>query len=368
MWRDGGWGALGAAIGAVLISGCGGGTAKPTLTLENAALCTGAWTALTTPEPYDVTSPLVYSGGTLYYTRFSTQSLVAQPASGGAPTVIAQTFTDELWGEGDHLLFAAGNLGNQVFSLPFGGGTPTLVLDGGAGRTAPGVALHHAFTATDFYWTETSTAVVQSPTAVWQQSRSGGTASQIGSFTFTVPGSQEITTGEGIAVSADAVLVADDFGSASAVPVDGSPPRSLAAPVTSARDSVSLAGIDGLGAYWSVFSLSNNDFEVIRSPADGSPAQPFWKSSIASVSRMWSDGNGGWVAFGLEVFDDGVDHAVIQTIDAQGTATRLGCSPGRGLASWIENPVAIAPDGIYAITTNLDATTWEIDRIGRATP
>jgi hypothetical protein len=354
------WSAPGAAIGALLISSCGGSPGKPAL--ERASLCTGAWQRLTTPAPFDITSPLVYNGGTLYYSSFTTQGLVAQPVSGGAPTVIGNTFTTELWVEGDHLLFTAGNLGNQVFSLPFAGGTPTLILDGGAGRTTPVVALQHAFTPTDFYWTE---ATLQSPTAIWQQSRSGGTASQLGSFTFTGPVNQEIVTSDGIAVSENAVLVGDGFGSSVAMPLDGSAPRPLAAPVMSSTDSTSLVGIDKSGAYWSVFSLGHEDFEVIRSPADGSPAQPFWKPSTADVLRMWSDGNGGWVAYGLEIFDDQVDHAVVWTIDAQGTATRLGCSPGAGSSSWIQVPGAVAPDAIYLITANLEADTLQIDRIAR---
>jgi hypothetical protein len=349
----------------MLIASCGGGgAAKPTL--ESASLCSGAWQALTTPQPFDETSPLVYQGGTLYYTVFGTQSLMAQPVSGGAPTVIAQASTNELWGEGDHLLFTAGNLGNQVFSVPFAGGTPALVLDGGAGRTAPGVAFQHAFTPTDFYWIEQSATSLDSPTTVWQQSRSGGTPNQIGSFTFTVPGTQDVITGDGIAVSDDAVLVGDDFGSSGAVPLDGSAPRMLAAAVTSpATGDASLATIDKSGAYWSVFPTANDDFELILSPADGSPARPFWKSHDADVGKMWSDGNGGWVAYGLQTFDDLVAHAVIWMVDAQGTATRLGCSPGDGMASWVRVPGAVAPDAIYVITLNLLAATWEIDRIAR---
>jgi hypothetical protein len=348
-----------------MIASCGGSSAaKPEL--ESASLCTGAWQPLTTPEPFDDTSPLVYHDGTLYYSRFSTKSLVAQPASGGAPTVIAPAFTNELWGEGDHLLFTGGDLGNQVFTLPFAGGTPTLALDGGAGRTAPAAALHHAFTATDFFWTETQTTMPKSPTTVWKQSRSGGTATQIGTLTFIAPATQEIVPAAGIAASDDAVLVGDDFGSSATVPLDGSAPQSLAAAPTSAGGSVSLAGIDESGAYWSVLPpLTSNDSEVVHSPADGTPVLPFLTLSNALVSKMWSDGSGGWVAFGLETFDDKVVHAVIWTVDAQGTATRLGCSPGNALDSWIQVPVAVAPDAIFAITNGLGAGTWEIDRIAR---
>lgn len=366
MRRSEGWGRPWGAIGALLISGCGGGGAALSPKLESAALCTGAWRALTAPAPWDVTSPLVYNDGTLYYTLFSTQTLMAQPASGDAPTAIAQAFTTELWGEGDHLLFTTGNLGNQIFSVPFAGGTPTLVLDGGAGRAAPDLAFRHAFTAADFYWTEWPTTTAPSPTTIWRQSRSGGTANQIGSFTFTVLGAPQRDTAEGIALTDDAVLVGDHFGSSGAVPFDGSAARPLAAPVTSAagNTTTSLAGIDRSGAYWSFLS-ANDGFEVIRSPSDGGPAQLFWQSPTTEVSTMWPDGDGGWIAYGLEVFDDHVDHAVLWNLDAQGNARRLGCSPGPGHSFWIQVPGAVAPDAIYLITSDLDANTWEIDRIPR---
>ena len=80
-----------------------------------------------------------------------------------------------------------GNPANQIYSVPLAGGTPQLVLDGGTGRTNAGPVLAHAFTATDFYWTERSTTSDAIPPTVWHQSRAGGSAEQIATVIFRDP-------------------------------------------------------------------------------------------------------------------------------------------------------------------------------------
>jgi hypothetical protein len=346
-----------------VIAGCGGSGGRVPPPLEDPSNCSGGWQALTAPLPFDSTSPLVYHDGTLYYSAYTPQSLMALSTAGGAPTAVAQGFALEVWVEGDHLLFTGGNLGNQIFSLPFAGGTPTLVLDGGAGRSTPGVALHHAFTASDFYWAEMSTSSLSAPSSIWHQPRSAGTPTQFGSVTLTDPGTAEVLPVEAVALANDRLLVASGLGSAYAVPLDGSAATPLAAPDQPAANTATLAGIDGSGAYWAVDSA--DQFRIVVSPADGMAARVFWQPVTASVAYMWPDGTGGWIAVGIDTFGDGHQHTVMWTVDGQGTATRLGCSPGDQQTAWIALGVAIAPDAIYAITQNLQATTWEIDRIAR---
>ncbi len=85
----------------------------------------------------------------------------------------------------------------------------------------------------------------------------------------------------------------------------------------------------------------------------------------AEPIRIWPNPEGGWIVASFQFFADGLDHMTIWSIDAQGTATRLGCSPGYGGDSWIEKGVAIAPDAVYVAAENLSASTWQIDRIAR---
>src|SRR5579863_1508459 len=117
------------------------GSAPPataTPTLESVKDCGAGWQPFTTAQPWDEYSPLVYQAGTLYYTSINAQALLALPTNGAPPATLASVVTNELWIEGDHLLLSQGNLANQIYSVPLSGGTPQLVLDGGAGRTSPG--------------------------------------------------------------------------------------------------------------------------------------------------------------------------------------------------------------------------------------
>ena len=311
----------------------------------------------------------MYQAGTLYYTSANANSLVALPTDGSAPTVLASVSTTELWIEGTNLLFAQGNLDNQIYVLPLTGGTPQLLLDGGAGRTNPGYAAAHAFNATDFYWTEVDQSNPEGPTTVWHQSRSGGTANQIGTATFVVGG--QVFTADAVALTANAVVAGSVDGVADAFPFDASAPLPLAVPpatVWSNAAVAELSGVDSLGAYWSIPGAGPGPSALVLSPADGAPATALWPSfpfATANVDKVWSNPEGGWVVSAWQEFDDGRPHTTLTLIDAQGTATRLGCSPGESQSALIRNPVAVAPDAVYAVAMNLDASTWEIDRIAR---
>jgi hypothetical protein len=349
-------------------AGCGGGETA-TARLESPAVCSSAWHSFLAPQPFDITSSLVSAGATLYYSSLNAKALLAIATDGSAPVTLASVVPSEVWTESDHLLFTGGDLNNQIYSLPLAGGTPQLVLDGGAGRTTPGLAMTHAFTASDFYWVEeASIDGAVNPSTVWHQARSGDSPAQIGVTTFTQPGGLSFP-GTAIALSGDTVLVGSAFGQAAAIPVGGGALAALAAPNASADLNVQsdLAGIDALGAYWAVPGVGDQPASLMLSPADGSPAKAFWPALPVSTEpvKICPVLEGGWVVVSLQVFDDGLSHTTITLLDAQGNATRLACSPGEGSNSWIEKGVAVTPDAVYVPAENLSADTWQIDRIAR---
>jgi hypothetical protein len=310
---------------------CGAGCGGSGTHLEDPAVCKAAWQPLTAPQPFLPVAGLVTQGQTVYYSTFSPSTLVAQPTDGSAPTTLASVGTAELWIEGDHLLFTGGDLANQIYSLP----------------TARGLA----------------------NSTVWDQARSGGMPIQIGATSFTDPSGFDYP-GIAIGLSASTLVIGSAFGQSATVPVGGGTAASLLAmPTASAEMNVEsdLAGVDVLGAYWSVPGVGDQPGALILSPADGGPAKPFFASVPGNglVHRIWPTGDGDWVMTSLEIYSDGIDHMTLWLVDAQGKATRLGCSPSAASNSWIEKGVAVAPDAVYAPAENLSADTWEIDRIAR---
>jgi hypothetical protein len=259
-----------------------------------------------------------------------------------------------------------------MWSLPLAGGTAELLADGSAGRTEVGVSLLHDFDESAFFWTELGPTDINAPTTVWRMSRPGGSPVEIGSATAVVPGTADVIAFEQIALAPDGVLLATVFGFADLVPYAGGPARPLAAPVVSDTFGVvDLAGADQTGAYWSIRRPGSpadaDEWDLVLSPADGGPVQTFWAQGPphSGISHIWPDGQGGWVMTGSQLFDDLAFHATVWLLDAGRTATRLGCSPGSDDRSWIESQVAVAPDAVYAVTKDLLAPTWQIDRIAR---
>lgn len=129
---------------------------------------------------------------------------------------------------------------------------------------------------------------------------------------------------------------------------------------------VQLAGLDALGAYTTHY-FSAQAGPLMLSPADGSPAKPFWptRPSDAQVQKIWTNPEGGWVVVATQAFDDGLFHTTLTLLDEQGTAVRLGCSPADTERVLITVPVAIAPDAVYAATRDPIGATWAIVRVAR---
>lgn len=342
-----------AGIGAVAVFGflsaCGGGKSPP---LDSAASCGDNWQTVLTLPGFDVTSPLAYGDGVLYYSSLTARTLTALTTSGGAGTILGTDFAPELWLEADQLVYTGGNTGNLVSSLPVAGGSPTVLLDSAANRPTSGIVLHHAFNATDFYWTEET--ALDGPTTVWRASRSGGTPVQIGSVIPIDPvATQNVLPVMDIALDNDAVLLGASMGVAYAVPFDGSGARQLATidPVSAAN----LAGLDPAGVYWSLpragASREGHEWSVDLAPADGSPVRTFWQGlpDDAGVAGMWPIGDGGWALAINQLFDDSKTHLGIWLLAADGKSRRLACSPPGTPYDLpaIEARPAVAPDAIY---------------------
>jgi len=328
--------------------------------LESATTCNLTWQTLTGPKPWDITSSLVYNDGTLYYASYSTNAIVAQPVDGSPSRIFSAVPTMEIWLEGDHLLFSQGSAALQIGSVQLSGGSPQLVLDGATGRTNPGQATAHGFTSTDFYWSEIPFPAAWSPTTIWHQSRSGGSPEALGTIPF-----QKDLIATSIAIGNNRVLAAALSGEAYSLPITGGAPSPLALP-TQPGVMVDLAGLDSLGAYTTLF-FSAQAGPLMLSPADGSPAKPFWPTlpSDAQVQKIWPNPKGGWVVVATQAFDDGLFHTTLTLLDEQGTAVRLGCSPADTERALITVPVAIAPDAVYAATRDPIASTWAVHRIAR---
>lgn len=341
--------------------------------LESADACSSAWRPVTSPQdsfaisapPTVPTSQLVYQGGTLYYVN-KANDLLALPTDGSAPATLASlpTPSTELWIEGTNLLFAQGTLQNQIYSLPITGGTPQLLLDGGAYRAHPGGARLHAFNATDFYWLEGTT--------VWHQSRAGGVANQIGQFQL-----QDYSPSH-LGLTANAVLTGAEWldprypampveTGADAFPFDGTGRSALSIPYSPPTDLAPfVAGVDSSGVYWSIPSTAEHLSALILSPADHGAARAVWPSlplASANFRNVWPNPDGGWVLVGEQQFSDGAKRITLTFVDPQGAVTLLGCGPTDDES--VDGSVAVAPDAVYLSTQNQRTFTWEIDRVAR---
>ena len=264
------------------IPACGTGNGDPA-PFESLSACQGDWQTVAHVDGYG--SSLLLQDGMIYFEPASSHAIVdmpllAQPISGAMATTVGTVppsifgsvfYAAEIWLEGDVIIYTQGEKENQFYSVPLAGGAPQLLADVGAGRPDAGNARHHALSATDFVWTEESNAT-DGPTSVFSVPRSGGTPSRIG-------GVAEPSGIAGIAMRGDEVLVATQVGTAYAFALHSpTPPRILATRDDVTQGTSRFAGIDQLGAFWSVprpgaatqASLS----ALALTPADGGPCEP----------------------------------------------------------------------------------------------
>jgi len=134
-----------------------------------------------------------------------------------------------------------------------------------------------------------------------------------------------------------------------------------------------FAGIDSPGAFWSLPKpgappLANLSAIAIA-PSDGSPVRTLWAGmpSHASAMSFWSDGAGGWIAVGIELFQEAY-RSVVWSIDAHGNSRRLACSPADDLDAVAPLRPAITTDAVYLFADRIQddgSHSAEIDRIAR---
>ena len=259
-----------------------------------------------------------------------------------------------LWVEGENLLY---NHDDQLMTMPRVGGPATTLLAGGivnARENLPeSMVIYASQAALDdahFYFTTRMWSAPDVETA-WRIPRAGGPVEPLG----TVP----IRSSRGAAIVSDGLLVGGnapegtgaDWGAHVAT---GGASRALA-PIT-----YWLAGVDAGGAVWSAAtdlrSQTDQRFEIMLSPADGSPARPLSSELPVEFAAKWSipDGSGGRFISGIEMFDDLSTHISVFAVDADGAAVRLACAPSSDI-TFISSS-AVAPDA--PIWPSRPASRW----------
>ena len=352
-----------------LVPACGDLGPPPPAPLESALSCGTGWQTL--PSAVGESSPLAYHDGVLYYWSYSDQALQSLRVSDGAIATLAEGVVQDLWVEGDQIMFTGGDQATLIYSVSATGGTPRLVVDATTGRAYAGNDSLHAADAAAFYWTEDPVDFSR-PTTVWRASRSDGIPVQIGAVTPIDP----VDTPplplafRAMGLTGDAVLLGSDQGVSDAVPFDGGPARLLATTAELSRPlNGVLAGIDLAGVYWTVrragVAPEDGESSLILAPADGGPMQTFWEGTPphAAVVGIWPTGDGGWVLAIRQQFDDQMYHVVISMLEADGTSQRLACSPA-GPDLFVQSRPVVAADAVYIVADGNSSQT-EIVRIAR---
>jgi hypothetical protein len=347
------------------VGGCGAGAAK----LEPLAGCTGAWQPLTQPAPKELMlAPLAFVSGNVVYSTFRSPGVFAQPVAGGAATRLARDFAHWLAADGDAVVYATGTFGSQFLSVSVTGGTPQMLLDASAGRPDVGAALLATMTSTDLVWTEVRQAGV-APWTVWRAPKTGGAPTMLAVVPAVPPMGTEDLGFSAIAVSSDSVVLGSVLGVADAVPLAGGAPRALAVPTAIAQGAGSLGGVDGSGVYWQQLRAgvpsSDDAWDILLSPADGSPAMEFWQglADHTAPDRILSDGAGGWIVIADQMFDDQQFHTTVWSLAAdRHTAKRLACSPDLSVRASITVAPAVAPDAVYLASMG---DSWQLIRVAR---
>jgi hypothetical protein len=335
--------------------------------------CPEAWQPVSPPLASQLNSGLAYREGNLYITV--NEGLIAVQVSDGAQTLLSPTRAGAIWVEGDQLLLLGGTYGTQLLSLPLTGGTPALVADGTAGRTELGIGQlgTHLPTATDFFFAESSRVSRSDPTTVWRAPRSGGPPAEIARFTEFEASGDSALFFEGVALAPEGLVLGASWGVGKVVPLDGGPPRTLAVPdVDSVIGDIDFVAADARGVYWTVpmrpeVEPSEHE-ELVISPVDGGAVRPVWSTipPFSYVVDAWPDGAGGLVLVGAQRFrDEDAYRTTVWSIDANGNARRLACSPADPYID--DRRPAIAPDAFYFVAL-LENSQMQFIRVPRAAP
>lgn len=291
----------------------GGGARAPRSCVEN-------WHTLYESETF-ISTPLAMAGGELIFSVPSDggpaeiRALdVSSPAR--IRSVARSGFSDDFWVEGDQLLVWSRD---RVTRVPLEGGAEQVLFDARSADASGEVDA--VWVESDvIYWARARDALTR--LELWQQQREGGPSGLVGSV------DSGATPAQALAVSGERVIVAGGRGGV-AFSLSGAAPQ----PLDEVPDG-SLAGVDGLGAYFlRAANLTRRggraiEFEIRRAPVDGSPSTRFWRGSAGQhLVQLWP-AESGWFAIGTDYLFDGRPHAVIAHIDAAGDAVWVACDRG----------------------------------------
>jgi hypothetical protein len=309
---------------------------------------------------------MAWADGTLYQASYN--GIKAVPERGGeATTIVADSiFPDEMWVQGENLLFARWE---QLVQVPRSGGVAEILLDGGEKNDQRSgedyVPDHHLLDGSHFYWTteDASSSHSTDATYVWRMPLAGGPVESVGE----VP----VRNGDGMALTSDGLLLSGWYGDSQTgaflLPRAGGPSRVLDRDPEFWR----FVGMDSGGVLWtqvvSKNAEENTTLPIELSPADGSPHRPLSRElPDGFVFPLWSypDGQGGRFLFGEEVFDDNSTHPSVFFVAADGRATRLACEPTRHVV--YTHGLALSPEALFMVEEFPDR--WQVVRIARPVP
>ena len=260
---------------------------------------------------------MVWADGLLYQVRRRISEtmgsgIVVVPADDDATTTVLSGMmgSNSIRAEGENLLY---NHDDQLRMMPRAGGQATTLLAGGivnARENPPeSMVIYSSQAALDdahFYFT-TRMWVAPNVETAWRIPRAGGPVEPLGSVPISVSSGAAIVS-DGLLVGGHATEGTETTWAAQVA--TGGASRSLA-PIT-----YRLAGVDAGGAVWTaapdIRSQTDQRFEVMLSPVDGSPARLLSPDLPVEFAADWSipDGSGGRFISGLERFDDLSTHVV----------------------------------------------------------
>jgi len=324
--------ALACAIG---VAGCDGTRPASETTTASSLVCTAAsWTPIADLGVHAAgPGNLLLAGNTFYYR--SNDTVMSVPASGGSPTAVSDATVYSMWLDGQAIDFVFDS--DELQQIPLTGGAPTVLADGMTIDVAPdyAVAGAFAFDGQYLYWDLHPQTGSTTYWSAWRMSAAGGAAEQLAYLPPPSAGQSNLHT---LTPTPGGLLVAVEHNTSVAaylVPSSGGSPATLPVPPSAGTGSVwgeSLLGAGPSGVVWledadtstmSLTDLSDPTMPVLR---------PLWTDlpstlSTSGLSAYPGGDDGSWIIGGFERFDDGQQHVSLWSVDAAGSAARLGCNP-----------------------------------------
>jgi hypothetical protein len=344
------------AFCAAFAIGCGGGTdpTVPAVTptpAEAVAKCSGAWQTFRAEAPYPAPKALAMGGDRIAFEALvepgNVHAIQSVSTADGTEQTVVKDIPYSLWAEQDTVLYTTYR---KLFSVPMGGGEPTLLVDFSNEARDLDFSFTQALDESFLYWMSSGDfSLARVP-------RSGGAVQ-----TFAAPSTDIL---EGIALAPDAIVAANGQ-HGFAVPLTPGAVRPLA------DSGGSFAGVDASGAYFyrlaQPFTIPVERHELVRAPADGGALETIWTPPAHQMPhRVWPDGQGGWVVASLGKFDDGKEHAGVWFVSATGEARLAACDPlADDDTGYIVARPALSKDTAYFAVENVYKATWSVIKVAR---